>query len=51
MGVGSLPTSGMDLSSSAFFDTLMQQARDIASGKTNGASILDTNALLALLGK
>jgi hypothetical protein len=51
MGVGSLPTSGMDLSSSAFFDTLMQQARDIASGKTNGASLLDTNALLALLGK
>jgi hypothetical protein len=51
MGGGSLPASGMNLGSSALFQTLMQQAQDIASGKTNGASILDTNALLSLLGK
>jgi hypothetical protein len=50
MGAGSLPASGTDLGSSALFDMLMQQARDIAAGKSNSASILDTNALVQLLG-
>ena len=48
---GSLPTSGMDLSSSALFDQLLQQARDIAAGKSQGASVLDTEALLQLLSR
>ena len=49
MGGGALPTSGMDLTSSALFDKLMAQAQAIASGQNPGASPLDTNALIALL--
>jgi hypothetical protein len=40
---------GMDLTSSALFDQLMRQVRDIAEGKSNGALVTDTNALLQLL--
>ena len=50
MGGGtSLPTSGMDLTSSDFFDKLLAQARAIASGQNAGANPLDTQALLTLL--
>jgi hypothetical protein len=48
---GGAPTSGMDLTSSALFEQLMQQVRDIAAGKTSGALVTDTNALLNLLTK
>lgn len=49
MGGGSLPTSGMDLTSSALFDALMAQAQAIASGQNAGANVLDTQALINLL--
>ena len=48
-GTMSLPASGMDLSSSALFDMLMQQAQAIASGQANGSDMLTTNALQQLL--
>jgi hypothetical protein len=44
-------TGGMDLTSSALFDQLMQQVRDVAAGKSNGALVTDTNALLNLLAR
>lgn len=49
MGGGSLPTSGMDLTSSALFDKLLAQAQAIASGQQAGASVLDNDALIRLL--
>lgn len=49
-GVGSASNAGMDLTSSALFEQLMKQVRDIAEGKSNGALVTDTNALLNLLG-
>jgi hypothetical protein len=48
---GGAPTSGMDLTSSALFEQLMQQVRDIAAGKTSGALVTDTNALINMLTK
>lgn len=48
-GGGGLPTSGNDLTSSALFDQLLRQARDIAAGKSTGAMVTDTDALLSLL--
>ncbi len=45
----SLPTSGMDLTSSDLFNKLMAQAQAVATGQNPGASPLDTNALIALL--
>jgi hypothetical protein len=49
VGAGLVPNAGMDLTSSAFFDQIMQQVRDIAAGKSNGALATDTNALINLL--
>jgi hypothetical protein len=46
---GTVPNVGMDLTSSALFEQLMKQVRDIAEGKSNGALVTDTNALLNLL--
>jgi hypothetical protein len=46
-GGGWAPTG--DLTSSALFDQLLQQVRDIAAGKSTGAMATDTNALVNLL--
>lgn len=46
---GSSVTGGVDLTSSALFDQLLRQVQDIAAGRSNGALVTDTNALLNLL--
>lgn len=50
-GVGTVPNGGMDLTSSTLFEQLMQQVREIAAGKSNGALATDTNALLSMLAR
>lgn len=49
-GGQSLPISGMDLTSSALFQRLMEQANQIAAGRSSGANVMDTQALVDLLG-
>ncbi len=48
-GGRSLPTSGMDLTSSDLFAALMAQAQAMANGQATGANPADTQALITLL--
>jgi hypothetical protein len=48
-GGRSLPTSGMDLTSSDLFAALMAQAQAMANGQATGANAADTQALITLL--
>jgi hypothetical protein len=45
---GGAPQGGLDLSSSALFEQLMQQVRDIAAGKPTGPLVTDSEALRRL---
>lgn len=48
-GMGGSPVSGADLTSSALFERLLEEAQAIASGRQSGSSSLDTRALLDLM--